>query len=408
MPFPAFHLAGCTSKNVTLGVPRLKELINVAKTVRTPSLSVKCAADLSEFKRRMEYTMLADLSEQCTVHNDPDIETCSLPEDQELVQDYYAFPDEEIDPARVSRWLARIVVSRDELARRKLRMADLRARVAAMVREMELQPVVIVADDNAATQVMHVRLVDEHDYEALTRVCDRLLFEAPMYGVQGVRNVFPADLKGERYDPELGAVPETANVYETDGSNLREALATPGIDPLHTVSNDPVEVLSVLGVEAAQEVLMRELRRVVEFDGSYVNLRHLRLLSDVMTHRGGLMAITRHGINRGDNGPLMRASFEETVEILNEAAFFAERDDLRGVTENVVTGQLAPFGTGAFDVGINEALLDGIEPERQAEAPAMPAMPAMPPAESTEFSIASPRRYVEQIRVTPPATPSNI
>ena len=56
-----------------------------------------------------------------------------------------------------------------------------------------------------------------------------------------------------------------------------------------------------------------EMNHVISFDGSYVNYRHLALLCDVMTARGHLMAITRHGINRQDVGALMRCSFEETV-----------------------------------------------------------------------------------------------
>ena len=77
----------------------------------------------------------------------------------------------------------------------------------------------------------------------------------------------------------------------------------------------------------------------MERDGSYVNYRHLSTLIDVMTFRGHLMAITRHGINRVDNGPMLRSSFEETVEILMEAAVFAEADNLKGVTDNIMLGQ---------------------------------------------------------------------
>lgn len=45
---------------------------------------------------------------------------------------------------------------------------------------------------------------------------------------------------------------------------------------------------------------------VLQFYGLYVNYRHLALLCDVMTAKGHLMAITRHGINRQDTGALMR------------------------------------------------------------------------------------------------------
>ena len=72
-------------------------------------------------------------------------------------------------------------------------------------------------------------------------------------------------------------------------------------------------VLQVLGVEAVRKAVEKEMNHVISFDGSYVNYRHLALLCDVMTAKGHLMAITRHGINRQDLGPLMRCSFEETV-----------------------------------------------------------------------------------------------
>lgn len=65
-----------------------------------------------------------------------------------------------------------------------------------------------------------------------------------------------------------------------------------------------------------RNALLKEIRNVIEFDGSYVNYRHLASLCDVMTSRGHLMAITRHGINRNGNGPLAQCSFEETMDIL--------------------------------------------------------------------------------------------
>ncbi|KAL0366611.1 UNVERIFIED_CONTAM: DNA-directed RNA polymerase II subunit RPB1 [Sesamum radiatum] len=106
-----------------------------------------------------------------------------------------------------------------------------------------------------------------------------------------------------------------------------------------------------------RKALLDELRVVISFDGSYVNYRHLAILCDTMTYRGHLMAITRHGINRNDTGPMMRCSFEETVDILLDAAVFAETDCLRGVTENIMLGQLAPIGTGDCGLLLNEEML---------------------------------------------------
>lgn len=77
-----------------------------------------------------------------------------------------------------------------------------------------------------------------------------------------------------------------------------------------------------------------------------------------MTVRGYLTPVTRHGINRADNGALMRCSFEETVEILLDAAAFGELDDCRGVSENLILGQMAPAGTGEFDVFLDQSMLN--------------------------------------------------
>ncbi len=105
-------------------------------------------------------------------------------------------------------------------------------------------------------------------------------------------------------------------ILETDGVNLMKVLSEPLVDPVRTTSNHIVEIFSVLGIEAVRKAVEKELHHVISFDGSYVNYRHLALLCDIMCCRGHLMAVTRHGVNRQDVGPLMKCSFEETVSIL--------------------------------------------------------------------------------------------
>ena len=76
-----------------------------------------------------------------------------------------------------------------------------------------------------------------------------------------------------------------------------------------------------------------------------------------MTDCGTLMAITRHGINPG---ALMRSSFEQTAEVIKEAATVGERDDCHRIAENVISGQMAPMGTGAFDVALDIDMLKDV------------------------------------------------
>jgi len=90
---------------------------------------------------------------------------------------------------------------------------------------------------------------------------------------------------------------------------LEDILACDNIDTRRTTSNDINEIFEVFGIEACRNALLKELRRVIEFDGSYVNYRHLAILSDIMCHMGKLMAITRHGIGNSKAGPLMRCNY---------------------------------------------------------------------------------------------------
>ena len=115
-------------------------------------------------------------------------------------------------------------------------------------------------------------------------------------------------------------VPEES-VLETDGTNLAKIFEVDEVDFTRTISNDINEIYQVLGIEAVRKSLLRELRNVLKPYGIYVNYRHISILCDLMTQRGFLTSITRHGLNRGEYGPIRKATFEETVEILLEAGY---------------------------------------------------------------------------------------
>merc|ERR1719473_514878 len=139
---------------------------------------------------------------------------------------------------------------------------------------------------------------------------------------------------------------------------MEEVMQIPEVDFARVQSNDIVEILNVMGIEAVRKALLFHIRMVISFDGSYVNYRHLGTMCDVMTQRGHLMAITRHGVNRTNLGPLMKCSFEETVEILMDAEIFNETDHCKGVSENVIVGNLAPIGTNEFDLYMDDTRED--------------------------------------------------
>ena len=67
MTLKTFHFAGVASMNVTLGVPRIKEIINATKDISTPIISVKLVNERDLIssrivKGRIEKTLLGDVA----------------------------------------------------------------------------------------------------------------------------------------------------------------------------------------------------------------------------------------------------------------------------------------------------------------------------------------------------------
>ncbi|XP_026545261.1 DNA-directed RNA polymerase II subunit RPB1 [Notechis scutatus] len=372
MTLNTFHYAGVSAKNVTLGVPRLKELINISKKPKTPSLTVfllgQSARDAERAKDilcRLEHTTLRKVTANTAIYYDPNPQNTVVAEDQEWVNVYYEMPD--FDVTRISPWLLRVELDRKHMTDRKLTMEQIAEKINAGFGD-DLN--CIFNDDNAEKLVLRIRIMnsDENKMQEEEEVVDKMdddvflrciesnmLTDMTLQGIEQISKVYmhlpQTDNKKKiiiTEDGEFKALQEW--ILETDGVSLMRVLSEKDVDPVRTTSNDIVEIFTVLGIEAVRKALERELYHVISFDGSYVNYRHLALLCDTMTCRGHLMAITRHGVNRQDTGPLMKCSFEETVDVLMEAAAHGESDPMKGVSENIMLGQLAPAGTGCFDL----------------------------------------------------------
>jgi DNA-directed RNA polymerase II subunit RPB1 len=373
MTLNTFHYAGVSSKNVTLGVPRLKEIINVAKNLKTPSLTVFLREPYSqdkelakEIQSTLEHTTLGSVTKSIEIYYDPDPENTVVEEDLEFVRAYYEIPDEgvEYDPNRLSPWLLRIELNRRAMLDKRLTMTDV-SNIISSDFQSDLR--VICSDDNAEKLILRCRIIsdgskdDEDGREEedmfLKKLAHTMLGEITLQGIEGITRVFMVQKKQILLNSNGEFDHKNEWVLETNGINLAKVLSENNVDHKRVTSNSCVEIMEVLGIEATRMSLLKELRSVIEFDGSYVNYRHLSLLCDVMTAKGYMMAITRHGINRAETGVLMRCSFEETVEILMEAAAMGEIDPCNGVAENIILGQIAPLGTGEFDILLDEEKL---------------------------------------------------
>ena len=140
-------------------------------------------------------------------------------------------------------------------------------------------------------------------------------------------------------------------VLYTEGSAFGDVLEIEGVDPTRTTCNNIHEIYRTLGVEAARESIINETNTTLEEQGlGDVNVRHLMLVADIMTNRGTIESIGRHGISGSKDSVLARAAFEVTVNHLLDAAIHGERDDLDGVIENVIVGKPISLGTGDVDL----------------------------------------------------------
>lgn len=164
MTLNTFHYAGVSAKNVTLGVPRLKELINISKRPKTPSLTVfllgQAARDAERAKDilcRLEHTTLRKVAQKLwksrnhffymtlmggggipfckqvtantAIYYDPNPQNTVVEEDQEWVNVYYEMPD--FDVTRISPWLLRIELDRKHMTDRKLTMEQIAEKINA-------------------------------------------------------------------------------------------------------------------------------------------------------------------------------------------------------------------------------------------------------------------------------------
>jgi len=387
MTLNTFHMAGISSKNVTLGVPRIKELINNAVNIGTPSLTI-FLKDPYKYQEKFfhktshdfSYTILRNLVYRSQIFFDPDPldsiieehETFNLKHELFYLNPQIMYQIEE-NKVTVSPWVLRILLSKDiDVTNANMIEMLVRTKITQALRSVEFKMKFVVLTNNfflAVSEEQHpvirILMVREtpdplsYECEILKRIEREVLDEIPICGLERIKKLYSKLKKAEKtmvVNPEDNSLTKdkgNSYYYETDGSNLLAAFSFDYVDHTKTTTNIVPEVLKVLGIEAARKSLLEEIRRVISHYGIYINYRHLALLCDVMTHRGYIMPINRNGINRIDSGPLRKCSFEETLDMILGAAAFGTKDPLTGVSEKIMLGQLCKIGTGCFDIIID-------------------------------------------------------
>jgi DNA-directed RNA polymerase subunit A" len=300
MTMRTFHYAGVAEINVTLGLPRLIEIVDARSTPSTPMMNIYL---------RDEYRINPDLAKE--IANKIEITRLT-------------------DVADIEMDLINIVIhvkpNKKTMEKKGITLEDLLERIQS-VRKLSAK---------IEKETVKVTL-DEPGYKVLQNT-NETLKNLKIKGIDGIKRVII------RKEPNEGYV-----IY-SEGSNLKEVLDIEGVDPYRTTTNDIHAIARELGIEAARNMIIQEAYSTLSEQGLNVDMRHIMLVADVMTADGTVRAIGRHGVSGEKSSVLSRAAFEITVNHLLLASQRGESDKLNGVAENIIVGQPVNLGTGAIEL----------------------------------------------------------
>ncbi|MEE9600366.1 MAG: DNA-directed RNA polymerase subunit A'', partial [Thermoplasmata archaeon] len=305
MTMRTFHYAGVAEMNVTLGLPRLIEIVDARRVPSTPVMEVNLKAGKMDLKKvrkfasAIEMTLLEDIAE---------IETDILN--------------------------SRIVVYPNKARMRSRGVTP--KNMDRALKKLKKSSVSRVVDGKEKMVKAYVMESDQPSYRRLQRLLE-LVKSQKIKGVDGIRRAI-IRRRGDEY------------VVYTEGSNLAAILQMPYVDATRSSSNNVTEIHEVLGIEAARNAIIKEASDTLGEQGLTVDIRHVMLVADMMTNDGDVKAIGRHGISGRKSSVLARAAFEITSHHLLKAAVTGEVDYLDGVAENVIVGQPVTLGTGAVNL----------------------------------------------------------
>jgi DNA-directed RNA polymerase II subunit RPB1 len=373
MTLNTFHFAGVSAKDITLGVPRLNEIMNLTGQMKKPRSVVFLDAascndqDIAnDIQSELEHASLKRLVIRSEIFYDPAEDKSSVvKEDNEWISIIYRAGSNKVPVEQTSPWVLRFILDKRLMDDKNITAPDIKEKIEAAYGNS----LVVLATDQArdADPIIRIRFARNssesfEDNEKLLNEVEQHIYAK--LTLKGIHNIRRAKLDEYSYfapdeSNEIGQddrFKRKEYVLYTEGTALREILAHPKVDATRTRTNDIREVVDVLGIEAARQTVFRELLLVNDGVG-YLNHRHLHLLCDTMSHYGELRAVSRHGICKAPTGPLMKAAYERTVDVFFEAAAYAEDDLMVDVSSNILVGRPTRAGTGMMDIMVDEAEL---------------------------------------------------
>ena len=339
MTMRTFHYAGVAELNVTLGLPRLIEIVDARKKISTPTMDIYFE---DEYKNDEEFVRkLANQIGKSTIND--------------IIADY------DID---YFNYKIITILDNEKIESKRLDIDDIIGRVQKTFKKVDIYNYGDSEESEEDSEEIEGSEVDETgiakaDSEIDSQIEDdeniKLIFEPGKKTIRELRllgdKVRDLQISGTK---GIGKViirkDDTEWVLHTEGSNLGAIFKIEGIDKVRSTTNDIHEIETVLGIEAARNAIVYELNRTLSDQGLSVDIRHIMLVADMMTSEGIVKSIGRHGISGEKSSVLARAAFEETGKHLLHASIRGEVDDLTGIIENIIIGQPIPLGTGSVSV----------------------------------------------------------
>ncbi len=295
MTMRTFHYAGVAEINVTLGLPRLIEIVDARKIPSTPTMTIRLNPD---------YAHDRDLAREVAWA----IESTSILHLGSIATD-------------LAEMNVIIELNLGAMEQRKITVTEVAERLK--------EETGLSVDQKENVLVM---APEEPSYRELLQLVEKIK-RISLKGVEGIKRVVIRK-EGDEY------------VLYTEGSSLKKVMQFEGVDPTRIKTNNINEIGEVLGIEAARNAIINEATDTLREQGLSVDVRHIMLVADIMTVDGEVKQIGRHGVSGEKASVLARAAFEVTVNHILDAAIRGDVDDLKGVTENVIVGQPIQLGTG--------------------------------------------------------------
>jgi DNA-directed RNA polymerase subunit A" len=299
MTLNTFHLAGVAEVQVTTGLPRIIEIFDAQKTIKTPMMEIYLKSDKNSIENVK--ALAAKIKE--TVFS-------------ELVSEY-----------SIDIFEQKLIVKFNTVL-----LEDFEIDTKDLLKSIKTKAKGFTAEHTSDSLIFSQKGAKPEEVKELYSLKEKLK-GVKVKGIKKIAQVLPVK-RNEEY------------IILTSGTNLKDILTLEEVDASRTTSNDINEVFAVLGIEAARAAIIKEVYKVIESQGLNIDIRHIMLVADIMCANGKVKGITRFGVVSEKASVLARASFETPIKHLINAALEGEIDELTSVVENVMINQPVPLGTG--------------------------------------------------------------